>query len=628
MRQPPRLRINDQEQECYRQEHQCYTSPLAVPTSLSPPTIDTEGEGPSAGPAQTTEDHLYSKKTKTSYKGQVTRALAFIAAQTEPGWKDAFTKISSLTPTVLMAYVASKCQDREGEGLSYKTAEGIKSGLKHYFKTELGCLTDSWSCDSDGNCTGNPVHEETFEHYLQSLKNRDGRASTSRKSLAMSHSDMVALMDYLQDPATIADIELGQTTDTGWPFFTIALTFRKSNQTDVSKVNVYQIHPLPGYEAICCYTKLKAWLQWMERKNGKKLSPEDYVFLALDIQGRINFQEALSQTRVQGWLDQLTSQIGPLARRNGRFTTHCFRRGGAQFRFMFAKEKWSLKAVKWWGGWSEGEGTGAIMRYLMEEVAHYEDGFSDMLSPSRQDSRHAVFMGDTGTFNAAPITQYSLDVSLQSLKEAISVEMNHRSSIQEQELNQRQEVANKALIDLISAVMASNKALQESLIAAVGGLGAPQRHQSLQGQQGHQQRELAPIQAHQQREPALIQAPAPARLVRPIPAVFAPAPAHTPARRQPQDWTGVMRKTDPAKYSQRKLIAKEFNRVGRSEANMNEIHGEHAKSIRYLIASIRWGNSRRIPEAANKKEEGKGVAVDEDEDVDEVELDEEDDSEA
>jgi hypothetical protein len=57
---------------------------------------------------------------------------------------------------------------------------------------------------------------------------------------------------------------------------------------------------------------------------------------------------------------------------------------------MFAKEKWSLKAMKWWGGWTEGEGTGTIMRYLLDEYNRYELGFSDMLSPVRQDSRHAV----------------------------------------------------------------------------------------------------------------------------------------------------------------------------------------------------------------------------------------------
>ena len=113
--------------------------------------------------------------------------------------------------------------------------------------------------------------------------------------------------------------------------------------------NMYQIHPQPQDPSICCYTKLTEWFDWMEAR-GRSLRPEDYVFPALDSKGRIKYQEALSQTRIQGWLDQLTNQSGLLAQRNGRFTTHCFRRGGAQFRFMFTKEKWLLKTVKWWGG--------------------------------------------------------------------------------------------------------------------------------------------------------------------------------------------------------------------------------------------------------------------------------------
>ncbi|KAG0269266.1 hypothetical protein BGZ95_002139 [Linnemannia exigua] len=131
--------------------------------------------------ARTTEDHLYAKKTETSYKGQVSRALAFASAATEPGWKEAFTGVSSLTPTVLLAYFASKCQE-EGEGLSYKTAEGIKSGLKHYLRTDLGCLGDTWTCDKDGSCTG-----------------------TSRQSLATTYNDMVSRMKHLQDLKTIEE---------------------------------------------------------------------------------------------------------------------------------------------------------------------------------------------------------------------------------------------------------------------------------------------------------------------------------------------------------------------------------------------------------------------------------------
>ena len=39
------------------------------------------------------------------------------------------------------------------------------------------------------------------------------------------------------------------------------------------------------------------------------------------------------------------------------FTTHCFRRGGAQYRFMFAPvgQRWTLARIRWWGGWAQGE---------------------------------------------------------------------------------------------------------------------------------------------------------------------------------------------------------------------------------------------------------------------------------
>lgn len=38
-------------------------------------------------------------------------------------------------------------------------------------------------------------------------------------------------------------------------------------------------------------------------------------------------------------------------------TTHSLRRGGAQYRFMFAPlgQHWSLRVVQWWGGWAIGE---------------------------------------------------------------------------------------------------------------------------------------------------------------------------------------------------------------------------------------------------------------------------------
>ena len=55
-------------------------------------------------------------------------------------------------------------------------------------------------------------------------------------------------------------------------------------------------------------------------------------------------------------------------RRAGQYSLHCFRRGGAQHRFIHIKIKWSFTAVKWWGGWAAGERIDTIMKYLMEDA--------------------------------------------------------------------------------------------------------------------------------------------------------------------------------------------------------------------------------------------------------------------
>ncbi|EGZ18815.1 hypothetical protein PHYSODRAFT_502632, partial [Phytophthora sojae] len=66
------------------------------------------------------------------------------------------------------------------------------------------------------------------------------------------------------------------------------------------------------------------------------------------------------------------------------FTSHCFRRGGAQYRFMFAPEKrrWSLKLVKWWAGWAPSEKAETVTRYLLDDVLDREENqLGDSLVP-------------------------------------------------------------------------------------------------------------------------------------------------------------------------------------------------------------------------------------------------------
>ncbi|KAG1698983.1 hypothetical protein DVH05_014356 [Phytophthora capsici] len=77
-------------------------------------------------------------------------------------------------------------------------------------------------------------------------------------------------------------------------------------------------------------------------------------------------------------------------------TSHCFRRGGAQYRFMFAPEdrRWSLKLVKWWAGWAPSEKSETVTRYLLDDVLDREENqLGDSLAPDAVSCSSATLEG-------------------------------------------------------------------------------------------------------------------------------------------------------------------------------------------------------------------------------------------
>ena len=299
--------------------------------------------------------------------------------------------------------------------------------------------------------------------------------------------------------------------------------------------------------------------------------------------------EVFSPSRIQTILDQTAKATGLDKSRNGRYTTHCFRRGGAQHRFMFASEKWSLKAVKWWGGWSEGEGTGTIMRYLLDEYIRYESGFGDMFNPERSDSRHSVFMGEA---DSKPVTQRAVN--------------NLQLAVQKEIGEVRRDVTN------LGSTMSRILQLLEQQAAQQPQLAASDTPQPVL------QPVLQPTSVVQ-----AVPVPVPADPADPADpasdefgASTAPAAPKIPTARTWKGvldqwyngdvrkgliiplskWTLRMRATSPSIYSQRKLIAKEWEYLGRNDKNMEDCHGKALKSIRALIDSIRDRNVEREEE--------------------------------
>ena len=100
-------------------------------------------------------------------------------------------------------------------------------------------------------------------------------------------------------------------------------------------------------------THLPRWKALLEAQIGRKLEADDFLFPYIAPNGLIHIKRAMSYSSLQALLTKFSQGAGV----EKHYTTHCFRRGGAQYRFMFAPigKRWSLSRIRWWGGWAVGE---------------------------------------------------------------------------------------------------------------------------------------------------------------------------------------------------------------------------------------------------------------------------------
>jgi hypothetical protein len=124
--------------------------------------------------------------------------------------------------------------------------------------------------------------------------------------------------------------------------------------------NTYHVYDQPNLPAANAYHYLQVWIKFYETYHKERqapLSPDDHIFPNITSKGFIQPHIPMNHESVQKILAEFTEKSGISKLVVGNFTTHTFRRGGAQHRFMDAEhsERWSLSRVRWWGGWAEGE---------------------------------------------------------------------------------------------------------------------------------------------------------------------------------------------------------------------------------------------------------------------------------
>ncbi|KAJ7097829.1 hypothetical protein B0H15DRAFT_773173 [Mycena belliarum] len=180
------------------------------------------------------------------------------------------------------------------------------------------------------------------------------------------------------------------------PFLGVFLDNRKGWQQKQGydgplESNHYQIYEQNDTPEIDMFTHVLRWRALSGRLLGRDFEPDDYLFPYISSNGTIHSKRPMTHDSVQ----DLINEFALSAKINKIFTTHCLRRGGSQYRFMHAPigKRWSLSIIRWWGGWAAGEHVDTLMRYLLDSLQSYESGHGDALYPFRMEPAKS-FMGD------------------------------------------------------------------------------------------------------------------------------------------------------------------------------------------------------------------------------------------
>ncbi|KAM6495111.1 hypothetical protein JOM56_009734 [Amanita muscaria] len=384
-------------------------------------------------------------RTRTAYTSYVRRGKEFlaqlVAARRVSYEKDeidtgllekAFEKPPNKYSTkALEFFLVEKCIR---EGCSRSTAEGIQAAFADYWDHMDG---DNFSgefrgFDEDrGRAIGCPARSNAILSIMSVIKNKNGikGAHTVRNhaeamtltvlSRIVAWSEVEVPLPTVGDLANVilhflmrafmasgftlwtrffelcrlqgGDLEMNCVSDDCLLYFKVTLVNRKGWQHDpdgdlhtkprlsCSSGQTYEIYHQPEY-AMDMHTHLLRWIRLYECLLGRKLSTSDYVFPYLAPNGIPHPDRETQYDTMQGYIDRFTAGAGLTT----RYTTHCFRRGGAQYRFMNAPCRWSLARIRWWGGWAKGEHTDTLTRYLVDSMQSFESNHGDALHPAQR----------------------------------------------------------------------------------------------------------------------------------------------------------------------------------------------------------------------------------------------------
>ncbi|KAF8578165.1 hypothetical protein K439DRAFT_1621520 [Ramaria rubella] len=306
----------------------------------------------------------------------------------------AFDRIpTQASPWVLALFIVAKCFGETECGPS--TAWEIYSAFKRMWHQAdpNGKYQGRWLWDEERQGGhGNPAESTEVDEVITSVKNRQGAEGTHSHSCAMTKEYMDLIMGWSNQqcpPETLRLLSNLQSSDyhqslpvatkhyfmrafaaSGWTIWTrnfelaklqykhvvedahtddryrfqhllVTLENRKgwqhklSQETDLHG-HKYEIHPQREMPSVDMEFHFREWLTFLRAfVYCRDLQADDFIFPSVNPKGLIQPRTPISHDTIQKWIDEFVIGAG-INLRLGRLTTHCFRRGGVQYRFMYA----------------------------------------------------------------------------------------------------------------------------------------------------------------------------------------------------------------------------------------------------------------------------------------------------